>query len=257
MWLDPRNGPEWDLPAPQGPQRSYVVASSPRTGSTLLCRALWDSGLAGAPKEYLNPMQLRDWELRFGARRYGLVRGPLLGLVGRVRWPEERLAAHLERVRVRRSSGGWFGLKLHGHHRRRCFGEEGPERALGPVRWIHIARLDRLDQAISWARAEQTGSWSAQQAADLPPVYSARRIRACLDRIEAQEADWEAFFERQRLRPLRLTYEDLVGDLAGTLGRVSAYLELPRPVASSRPPTVRQADELSAVWKRRFLTGQG
>ena len=122
MWLDPRNGPEWDLPPPQGPQRSYVVASSPRTGSTLLCRALWDSGLAGAPKEYLNPMQLRDWELRFGARRYRWVRGPLLGLVGRVRWPEPRLAGHLERVRQRRSSGGWFGLKLHGHHRRRFFG---------------------------------------------------------------------------------------------------------------------------------------
>ena len=60
MLLDPRNGPAFDLPTPHSPRRTYVIASTPRTGSTLLARALWDTGLVGAPKEYLNPMQIRD-----------------------------------------------------------------------------------------------------------------------------------------------------------------------------------------------------
>lgn len=256
MWLDPRNGPDWDLPACEQPVRSYVVASLPRTGSTLLCRAIWDTGLAGAPKEYLNPMQLRDWELRFGARRYALARGPLLAGVGRIRWPAQRLAGHLERVRERRSSGGWFGLKLHGHHRRRFFSEEGPESVLGPLRWIYLVRPERLDQAISWARAEQTGSWSASQREDLPPVYSRRRIQGCLDRIEAQERDWEAFFERQGVEPLRLDYQALVDDLEGSVHLVFEHLGLIERPSIPAAPTRRQADELSALWKRRFLTGQ-
>ena len=47
--LDARNGEPFDLPPSPLRPRTYVVASLPRTGSTLLCNALWDTGRAGAP----------------------------------------------------------------------------------------------------------------------------------------------------------------------------------------------------------------
>jgi LPS sulfotransferase NodH len=160
LLLDPRNGPDWDLPAPDAPPRTYVVASLPRSGSTLLCNLLWDCGAAGAPKEYLNPMQLRDWELRLGAPaarlRNALLVGPAVGaLAGRWGWGPARVQAHLARVRARRSQGGWFGLKLHLHHLRRWAGAAPLEELLGPVRVLRIQRGDRLGQALSWARALQ------------------------------------------------------------------------------------------------------
>ena len=120
MLLDPRNGPRWDLHTTEQNRRSYVVASTPRTGSTLLCRTLWGTGLVGAPKEYLNPMQLRDWEVRLGSPwsslRHRALGGMSLGLVTRGRWDHQRIAQHLDRVKQRRTaSSGWFGMKLHAH----------------------------------------------------------------------------------------------------------------------------------------------
>ena len=120
--IDPRNGAEWDLPPFEGEARTYIIASTPRTGSTLLCRSLWDTGVAAAPKEYLNPMQLRDWEVRLGATRrsrflHRFLVGPAVGFAGRYGWGEAELSAHLARVRARRTGeDGLFGLKIHYHH---------------------------------------------------------------------------------------------------------------------------------------------
>ena len=35
-----------------GPVQSYLIASTPRSGSTLLCEALTNTGVAGRPEEY-------------------------------------------------------------------------------------------------------------------------------------------------------------------------------------------------------------
>ena len=35
-----------------GPWLSYLICSTPRSGSTLLCEALTNTGVAGAPEEY-------------------------------------------------------------------------------------------------------------------------------------------------------------------------------------------------------------
>ncbi len=255
--LDPRNGAAFDLPAPETPPRTYVIASVPRSGSTLLCRLLWDTGRVGAPKEYLNPMQLRDWEVRLGARRRdraaaAALRGPLVGaLAGRVGWDEARLRAHLTRVRDRRSSGGWFGLKLHHHHLLRWFPDGDVTRVLGPVRWIRIRRGDRLGQAVSWARALQTGQWAHWQRPLLPPVYSRWAIERRRAAIDAGEAGWDRILDREDV--LEVTFEELTDAPEATLRRVLAALAV-ADAATMRlppPPTRRQADGINATWVAR------
>ena len=45
----------YDFPERDGPpDRVYVLASLPRSGSTYLSHVLWESGCLGAPLEYLN-----------------------------------------------------------------------------------------------------------------------------------------------------------------------------------------------------------
>ena len=39
------------------PERSYLVCSTPRSGSTLVCQALTQSGLAGRPEEYFEALR--------------------------------------------------------------------------------------------------------------------------------------------------------------------------------------------------------
>lgn len=261
--LDPRNGPEHDLPAPPTPPRTYVVASTPRSGSTLLCRLLWATGRVGAPKEYLNPMQLRDWELRLAPRRRdrlaaGALQGPLVGaLMARFAWGPERVAAHLERVRARRSSGGWFGLKLHHHHRVRWFGAGRMPGVLGPIRWVRIRRADRRRQAVSWARAEQTGQWASWQRPLLPPVYSRRRIDARWADLDAAEAGWDAMLRGAEV--LDVAYADLVADPVGQTRRVLGWLGLDDADRVPVPPPglARQADRTTEAWVRRHARAHG
>lgn len=263
--LDPRNGAACDLPPPQVPVRTWLIASLPRTGSTLLCRLVEQTGQAGVPKEYLNPMQVRDWEARLAPDaltrlRHRLLRGPLVPLAGRGPWTEARLEAYLRRVQARRSSpDGWFGLKIHHHHFQRWFLDTGwsVDRLLRPAAWVMLTREDHVAQAVSWYRALQTGRWVAEQAQQLPPVYDRRAIAARLRAIEHAEAAWERWFTAQRLAPLRLRYEALTADPDAAVRAVLAHLGLPPPAPlPPSPPMIRQADDLSQAWIARFRAGR-
>ncbi len=267
MWLDPRNGPDADLVDPMMGSgsgvgsRTYVIASVPRSGSTLLGRQLTASGQAGDPKEYLNPMQVRDWELRLGSTAFRRLRhralwGPLVPLAGRTRWSDARLCAYLEGIRARRSSGGWFGLKLHHHHARRWFFDVGrdPADLLGVSRWVWITRRDHLAQAVSWSRALTSGRWASWQSGRGVGVYDRRLITRCLRAVEEAEAGWEAYFATRGLVPHRVVYEDLVDDLDGTVRAVLRHLDgvdVDR-VALPPPDLSRQADTVSAAWVARY-----
>lgn len=259
--IDPRNGPAWDLPEFAGAPRTYVIASTPRTGSTLLCRSLWDTGLAAAPKEYLNPMQIRDWEVRLGASAlsrsaHRLLVGPAVGLAGRVGWSEARLRAHLERVRRHRTAAdGLFGLKLHAHHFERWFlsGALSWQEVLAPQRWIRIRREDRVAQAVSWARALQSGRWASHQRSLLPVIYRRRQVERLEAEILRQEGAWSRFFDSNGIEPLELSYEELVAERDVTLRRVLAFLGVAgaETAAIPEPSLAPQADATTEDWIER------
>src|SRR5262245_206021 len=106
--LDPRNGPEHDVPLGDGPRRAYVIACLPRSGSTVLGRMLGGTGVVGEAKEWLAPMQIRDWELRLSASAWGRWRhlpllGPAQGLAGRGPWDRARVRTYLQRISERRT----------------------------------------------------------------------------------------------------------------------------------------------------------
>jgi len=261
---DPANGADHDLPAPTGPVRTYVLASSPRTGSTLLARWIAATGRAGDPKEYLNPMQIRDWEARLaptflGRWAHRALVGPLVNLAGHGRWTDARLRQHLDRVRARRSCAGWFGLKLHAHHRERWFDEAGRDAVawLDAARWILVERDDELAQAVSWARARRSGRWVAHQPSHLPDVYDRAAIHGRLTAVRAARESWARFFDAHAVEPLRIGYEALVADPAATVGAALRFLDVSDSVALGPPPLARQADATSAAWIARYRAEAG
>ncbi len=258
--MDPRNGPAFDLPAPDAPARTYVVATTPRSGSTLLCRALWETGRVGAPKEYLNPTQLRDWRARFaplpGRLAVAGLRGPLVALTPALGFDEAALRAHLDLVRARRTGPtGWFGLKVHHHHKLRWVGDRPLEALLGPVTWIRLRREDRLGQAISWVRARQTWRWTAERRPWAPARYDEAAITRALASLAAADAAWDA--DLAASSPLALTYEELVADLDGAVRRVLAFLGEAPPTTPVRPALARQADATTETWRARYLSRHG
>lgn len=261
-WGDSNNGPAGDLPPCETPRRTYVIASLPRTGSTLLGHLLRGTGLAGDPKEYLNPMQVRDWQARLAPSAvtraaHRALPEALTGLAGRGRWTEDRLRAHLDAVRARRTGPtGWFGLKLHHHHARAWFLDRGwsLDDHLAPTRWVRVVREDVVAQAVSWSRALQTGRWASWQPGRANPVY----LRAAIDRrlaaIAAGQEGWDTLLGG--VPALTVTYEALVDDPVGQVRRVLRWLDLPDDVDVPPPPTRPQGDAESAAWCGRYRAGR-
>ena len=53
------------------PEQSYIICTSPRSGGTLLCTLLTDTGLAGAPESLFYLPEVEDWARRLGVPSEG------------------------------------------------------------------------------------------------------------------------------------------------------------------------------------------
>jgi trehalose 2-sulfotransferase len=261
------------------PHRSYLVCATPRSGSTLLCRALTQTGIAGRPEEYFearretgHPPAPRDYFA--GAERIDLD-----ALLGREHpappAPEysslegvddyrDHIAATLERGTT---PNGVFGAKIMWGHLgdlSELVGAEPPElfgrllQERGPSPFLHyvwVSRRDRVRQAVSLWKALQTQAWAADDGdgAGHEPVYSYEAIDHLRALIAAHDRAWMAFFDTHGIEPLAVTYEQVAADLPGVVRSVLEYLDLDAAAADGvRPPMERQADARSDEWVERY-----
>jgi LPS sulfotransferase NodH len=88
------------------------------------------------------------------------------------------------------------------------------------------------------------------------PQFDPELIEQCLKEAERQEKLWQTFFQRIGVDPFRVEYERLCEAYEATIRAVLDFLRisLPRNARIGPPQTVRQADEISRIWEKRFLT---
>jgi trehalose 2-sulfotransferase len=227
----------YDLNHGRSAERAYIVASSFRSGSTHLCQSLWQTGVMGAPLEYLNfENNMRPMAIRLGAKT-----------------PAEYLA----RLLVRRATrNGVFGLKAHFPHFKAAL-RRFPRmlKAMPPMRFIHIERKDKVAQAVSMAKALQTNAWiSLTPPKEIPLFYSADLIAACMREIDKQTEGWTRWFETTGTDAYVVHYEDLLADRERVTGDIVRLLEAEHDEADTihLPAVERQGDVVNAEWVRRF-----
>jgi LPS sulfotransferase NodH len=245
--------------------RSYFVCATPRSGSTVLCRSLAATGVAGRPEEYFERL-LHSGLPRQPREYFETIEDPaLLALLPETRAGdpgEADLDRELPRIVAEGSTpNGVFGAKLMWGY----FGDllarlgttpDGPavERLterFGPIEWIHVTRADKVAQAVSLWRAVQTRAWSAADAPEAHPVYDARAIAHLRDQLLGQDASWRSWFAAKSIEPLVVEYERFAADHAATLRDVLAHLGL-EVERIPDPPMDRQGDERSDRWVARF-----
>jgi trehalose 2-sulfotransferase len=223
-----------------GPLRkSYIVASSYRSGSQYLCWRLWQTGLLGAPSEILNPTS----ELRVFMNRL----------------KASSSADYIAKLIARRTSrNGVFGIKAHFHHFA-AFQDEYPEllEALAPLTYIYISREDRAAQAVSMAKALQTDWWTSRMEEGPKPVlrYDRAMIAKCIEDIEQQDLSWRRWFEAHKVTPFQVTYDQLTADPEAVVRSIVEFLGVQNdePEQVNVPPAKKQADETNSEWIERFL----
>ena len=231
----------FDFPRPTTPRIFYLIASTPRCGSTFLSHRLWSTGAMGAPCEY------------FGYEY------TMFQMIARLR--AGGMQDYIDRLlTLRTSPNGVFGCHMHWHSFAFAV-SAGVFDRLGRMRCIYIERVDRLAQAVSMAKALQTGQWAAGHRVQRPPVYDRAAIERCRALIDRQIADWKATFQRHEGEPVTVTYEALCADPDGVVAGILRRFGL-APDAAARPalpPLRRQADEVNRAWIDRYRreTGAG
>lgn len=238
----------------------YVLCTAPRSGSTLLCELLKATGVAGAPASLFHRPDVAIW-------------GRSLGVAPHPDRTEFARRVFVKARDIGRGGTGVFGLRLQRHSVPFLSGvladvcPDAPgdfarlERMFGPLKCLYLRRDDKVRQACSLVRAEQTGLW--HRAADgselertAPPAaprFDAEAINTYISVSKGYDADWQTWFDANKVDPLRLTYEALAADPIGTLCDVLRFLGLPPAHARGVDiPTQKLADAVSEDWVRRY-----
>ncbi len=234
------------------PRLSYLICTTPRSGSNLLCTTLWQTGIAGRPQEYFMP-GLRDEFIRYAQ-------------LGVSEHPDYVRAV----IRASTTPNGIFGTSVHAFQTalvmKRIQHAEGKEffsfreaveTAFPNIKYIFLTRVDKVAQAVSYYRAVMTGEWRRFSDEHIPESNKTIKmdhygIKKCLELLEQSDAYWEKFFEEHELSPLRITFEDLTRKYGKTVQNILSYLELPA-VPIPPPATKKISDERSKSWEEEFI----
>jgi LPS sulfotransferase NodH len=228
---------EFDLSPPREslPAHTYVVCSTPRTGSTLLCRLLAQTGTMGLPMEYFNPhLHLRWLRRRFDSEDIAKIARGVMA--------------------VRSTDNGCFGFKAHYDQLAHFGAQRRPHAVFPDLKYVLMTREDLLAQAISYSRALQSGEWTRRNEGSRAAIFDRQHIIACLDYINSRIRMWETYFSVSGIRPLRVSYEQLCADPGKTVDAVCRHagVDAGTPVDPGVTGLGVQRDEVSADWARRI-----
>jgi LPS sulfotransferase NodH len=241
---------------------AYIICGTPRTGSTLLCDLLASTKRAGNPDSFYGRKFLAWW-----AGQWNL---PSPETMSERDYNIEYLKTA---IKVGKGGTNIFGLRL----MRENLGELSDildqihpglpsdrarlEKAFGNILYLHLSREDKLAQAVSLIKAEQTGLWHVapdgteieRLAPPKDPEYDFERIGRELAELESYDVAWNSWFAEQQITPLRIGYETLSADPAATLTRICAALGVPAPKAEEvKPGVAKLSDAISLDWMRRY-----
>jgi len=234
-------------------QRAYIVAATMRSGSTLLCDLLANTGVAGnARLEYLIPQvetqaefeQLlnkvkfqADDELRAGLEKLGQLHT----------WEQASYSQYVQSaLDLFGSDNGVSSVKLMWATFNRVLqrlqqesptSQESPrrclERVFPQVKFILIIRRDKLAQAMSLDRAQQTNEWFklGSTAAQPPSRYrmDIDYVTQALAGLKAEEQQWLDFFQVNEIAYHTVEYESLVKSKRETINRCLSFLDIAVP----------------------------
>ncbi|MEO8485512.1 MAG: Stf0 family sulfotransferase [Betaproteobacteria bacterium] len=212
--------PEFDLddarfdqpsPASREDIRSFVICTTPRSGSWLLCRQLVNAGI-GVPSEYFNFLHATP-------------------LCARWQVDPRDTRAYLNRLRARRTTrNGAFGTKLLWTQyvgRRSAIKVE----LLGRSVLVFLHREDVAQQAVSLHLSHRTGIWDFDGRVSTPPRSDIpwgdpAHLDSCDRSIRLHNQYWRELFSSRRIDPIAVRYEDFVADQRGTIVQIADALGL-------------------------------
>jgi len=101
-----------------------------------------------------------------------------------------------------------------------------------------------------WHITHDKQSRSARHGA----LYDRKAIQHYIDESEVHAREWNLWFQKNDIVPLRMSYEELDLDNKSELRRVLEFIGVEHPTFPVKAPNVRMSDKTSADWAARFRT---
>ena len=191
--------------------KSYVICTTARSGSNLLCDYLDQTGVLGRPAEFLNPEVVINgaYDRRFG-------KGPDLPVGEYIDWLYGNMS----------TDNNIFGIKILYEDFVAYRGFIRFQELLHDSALFYLDRKSKINQAISYYVARNTGRWMASDpgrtANDLHYDYKA--IDDSLEMLVHQHIEWQAFLSSIERPVEMIEYDQVVNNPLGVIGQIGAAL---------------------------------
>jgi LPS sulfotransferase NodH len=224
------------------PQCRFLIAITPRSGSSYLCDLMTKLKIFGIPGEVLNQEFIPKIIKNFPGRN-----------------PEEYIR---NVMRARKTKNNVAGLKASWFQFRNFRDSMTDSSFLAGFKYIYLTRSDLAAQAVSLYKATETSVFhtniqhSEQAITKLESLgYDYEKIEEWYNHIDRQEKGWQNYFLENHISPLIITYEDIDNDILEVLTRIASYLEvdiknIKMPEEASVFKKIR--DQRNIEWAQRF-----
>ena len=188
-------------------QKSYVICTTPRSGSNLLCGLLTSSKILGKPNEVLNV----DSVLRPFCEKHNLFEDNF----------QISMNNYLNCAREKRhSKNNVFGVKILFDQLEPLLDSKEVRQLLQTSKLIWLVRKDVVAQAVSMYIAKATDEWDSideqrnkgneSKSRRDKVQYDGKKINNYLDYLVKQNLQWLKLFSVNQIEYLQVYYEDLL-----------------------------------------------
>lgn len=236
-------------------QLIYFIAFTIRSGSNYLSSLLENNGF-GKPREYFQNID----------GKFKPVLCQRLGLL-----PDTDSYDYFTNLLSKQSVNGIFGAKFAPRQYRFMLSkyQELSELQASLLfniatfkKWIWLKRNDKIAQAISSFRANNSGQWRSNQKVigNIFPEYNFQKIRKEIDRFTTQDSWWENFWRDNNITPYTIVYEEFIQKPAWFISDISKYICLGtniKPLEEEdivlKSPLKIQRDKYSEYLREKFV----
>lgn len=238
------------------PQKSYIIWFTQRSGSSLLCKSLEETQLAGRPGELLVLMgEEKSLCDKYNVTTYDELKQKL--------WE------------IGTSPNGIFGMKNPLHlsrfekviqeiKRLGNFKTNDPMEILSDIFpncvHIYLGRRNKIRQVVSWWRAIHDNVWHLQKGEKhqnedkfYEEKYDFDALTHLFKESVLMECSVQRFFDKNQIVPHSIFYEDFIKNYQPTIEGIFDFLKIEKNNLKIQPPFYsKTADVKSDLWVNRF-----
>lgn len=225
------------------PQCRYIIAMTPRSGSSYLCNVLEKTKCLGIPGEVINHEFMPEIIKKIPGRTPG---------------------EYFRNVsRVRKTKNDVYGLKCSWCQFEDFVNLMGGNTFLDGYKFIYLTRRNHSAQAVSLYKATASSVFHTNVTYDHFAVkkleeleYDYNEIDKWYEHIIMQEKGWQEYFRSNRISPFCVSYEEIDENISQVVMSIALYLGVgtDNVIMPSEPSVfTKVSDQRNAEWASRYL----